>query len=196
MTQEYFLIQIAEHLEVAGIPFMVVGSSSSSIYSQPRTRHDADIVIDPTPAQLDRFLAALGSGYYFSPEAAHQSLSQRWLFNVIELASGWRVDLIVRKDRPFSVEEFARRQPRTLAGRTLPVASPEDVILSKLEWHKLTREWNKLTPPDCQVRDAVSVAAVQWPTLDLAYLRRWAVELGVSDTLEDLLRAAEEQQPE
>jgi hypothetical protein len=110
------------------------------------------------------------------------------MFNVIHLDSGWKADLIVRKDRPFSVEEFNRRQQVTLYGRTLPVTSAEDVILTKLEW-------DKITPSERQWRDALNVATVQWPTLDQAYLRRWAGVLGVSAKLEQLLRTADEQQP-
>jgi hypothetical protein len=189
MTQAEVLLSIAAHLEAAGIPFMVVGSYSSSLHSQPRTTNDADVVIDPTPAQLDGFLSGLGADFYFSPEAAHEALARRDMFNVIELSGGWKVDLIVRKDRPFSAEEFARRQLRPLAGRTLPVASPEDVILSKLEW-------NRITPSERQLRDAVGVAVVQWATLDRAYLSRWAAVLGVGVTLAELLQAAEQQQPQ
>ena len=62
----------------------------------------------------------------------------------------------------------------------------DGVILSKLEW-------NKITPSERQVRDALSVAVVQWPTLDRAYLRRWAPELGVTEKLEEVLRTAEVQ---
>lgn len=188
MTQEEFLVLIADRLNAASIPFMVVGSYSSIAYSQPRTTFDIDVVIEPMRAHLDQFLADLGGDFYVSPDEARQALAQRGMFNVIELTGGWKVDLIVRKDRPFSVAEFARRQPRTLGGRAIPVASPEDVILSKLEW-------NRITPSERQLRDAVGVAVVQWPTLDREYLTRWAAVLGVGDTLADLLRAAEQQLP-
>jgi hypothetical protein len=166
MTQEEFLLQIAEFLESVGIPFMVAGSHSSSVHSQPRTTNDVDLVIEPT----------------------QEALSRRTMFNVIDFDNGWKADLIVRKNRPFSIEEFSRRQLRTIHGRTLPIASPEDVILSKLEW-------NKIAPSERQVRDALNVAAVQWSTLDQAYLRKWAAELGVSEKLDEVLRAAKEQQP-
>jgi hypothetical protein len=188
MTQEEFLLQIAEYLETAGIPFMVAGSHSSSFHSHPRTTNDVDLVIDPTATQLDQFLTLLGDRYYASPEAAREALSRRGMFNIIDFDTGWKADLIVRKNRPFSVEEFSRRQQRTIYGRSLPITSPEDVILSKLEW-------DKITPSERQVRDALNVAAVQWPTLDQAYLRKWAADLGLTEKLEQLLRSAEEQQP-
>jgi hypothetical protein len=188
MTQEEFLLQIAGYLETAGIAFMLAGSHSSGVHSYPRTTNDVDLVIEATAEQLDRFLALLGDRYYTNRESAQEALSRRTMFNIIDFDDGWKADLIVRKNRPFSIEEFSRRQTRTIYGRALPIASPEDVILSKLEW-------NKITPSERQVRDALSVAAVQWPALDQAYLRKWAAELGLTEKLEEVLRAAEEQQP-
>jgi hypothetical protein len=187
MTQEEFLLRIAELLETAGIAFMVAGSHASSHHGHPRTTHDVDVVIEATPAQLDRFLSLLGDDYYASPETAHEALARRSTFNVLHLDSGWKVDLIVRKDRPFSIEEFRRRHVETLHGRPLPIASAEDVILTKLEW-------NKITPSERQLRDALNVAVVKWQSLDQAYLRHWAGALGVSEKLEELLRNAEQQQ--
>jgi hypothetical protein len=188
MSQEGLLLQLARLLDAAGVPFMVVGSYSSAAYSHPRATNDVDLVIDPTAEQLDRFLSALGDRYYVSRESAQDALTRRSMFNIIDLDTGWKADLIIRKDRPFSVEEFRRRQIRSLSGQSLPVAAPEDVILTKLEW-------DRITPSDRQIRDALNVAAVQWPVLDQAYLRKWAVELGVAEKLEQLLRHAEEQQP-
>jgi hypothetical protein len=188
MTQKELLHQLAGYLESAGIAFMVVGSHSSSFHSHPRTTNDVDLVIDPAPGQLEGFLALLGDRYYVSRESAEEALARRSLFNLIDLDTGLKADLIVRKDRPYSVEEFGRRQVQMLDGRPLPVASPEDVILTKLEW-------DRITPSERQLRDALNVAVVQWPGLDRDYLRKWAAALGVADKLEELLRDAEEQQP-
>lgn len=185
MTQGEFLTHLAACLEAAGIPFMVAGSHSSSYHGQARATNDVDLVIDPTPEQLDHFLTLLGDRYYVSPEAARQALQGRSIFNIIDFAAGWKADLIVRKDRQFSVEEFRRRQLGTLHGRFLPIASPEDVILTKLEW-------NGITPSERQVQDAYRVIVVQGPRLDREYLRKWAPTLGVAEQLEELLRRAEE----
>lgn len=186
MTQEQFLADIAQRLEAAGIPYMVAGSHASGYHGQPRATHDADLVIDPTPDQLDAFLNGLPKPYYVSREAAQDALRRRSMFNVILFSDGWKADLIVRKDRPFSVEEFRRRQVGQLYGHALPLASAEDVILTKLEW-------NQISPSERQVRDAVNVAVAQWPTLDKNYLLRWAADLGVAEMLDDLLREAEVQ---
>jgi hypothetical protein len=188
MNQDVFLKQVADWLEAAGIPYMVAGSHGSGYHGQARATNDVDMVIDPTPEQLDRFVALLGGRYYLSREAARDALRHRTMVNLIDVGEGLKADLIIRKERPFSLEEFRRRQVGTLYGRELPIVSAEDVILSKLEW-------DKITPSERQLRDALNVAVVQWPRLDREYLRKWAAELGVSESLEGLLRKAEDAQP-
>lgn len=185
MSQEDFLTRLAQGLHTAGIPFMVTGSLGSSFHGQPRATNDVDLVIDPTAEQLESFLSALENQYYVSQEAARDALRCRTMFNVIDVGGGSKADLIIRKDRPFSVEEFQRRKLESLFGCVLPMASPEDLILSKLEW-------DKLTPSDRQVQDALNVAVVQWTRLDLRYLQTWAPALGVVEKLGELLRKAEE----
>src|SRR5437899_2207719 len=103
MTQGQFLVQLATELERAGIPFMVAGSHGSSFHGQPRTTNDVDVVIDPTPDQLERFLTQLGERYYFSRASAQEALARRSMFNLIDFDEGWKADLIIRKERPFSL---------------------------------------------------------------------------------------------
>jgi predicted nucleotidyltransferase len=183
MTQEQFLVQVAEFLDAAGIPYMVAGSHGSSYHGLPRTTYDVDFVVDPSSDQLEAFLVLLGNQFYVSLEGAREALGKRAMFNIIDFKTGSKADLIVRKDRPFSVEEFSRRQQGVLHGTAVTIVSAEDVILSKLEW-------NKITPSERQVRDALNVVKVKGPALDLDYLRKWAADLGVSEKLQEVLRDA------
>lgn len=185
MHQDEFLIQVARAFEAASVPFMVAGSHASSTHGQPRSTQDADFVIDPTIEQLDRFLESLGEDYYVDRFSARQALKERTMFNIVSLTEGWKADLIIRKNRPFSLEEFARRRMQIVHTYSLPFASPEDVILTKLEW-------DSITPSERQVRDAMGVALVQRKSLDRAYLRKWAPTLGVAEKLEEILRSIDE----
>jgi hypothetical protein len=187
MSQEAFLAEVADKLNAAGVPFMVTGSHGSGYHGQPRATNDLDLVIDPTAAQLDTFVASLGDDYYVSADAAREALSRRSMFNIINLKLGWKVDLIIRKNRPFSIEEFGRRQAGSIQGCQVPIVSPEDVILSKLEW-------DLITASDRQIRDALQVAMAKWTVLDQAYLHKWAPALGVLDKLNMLLQKAEQVQ--
>ena len=115
MTQAVLLAKMARLLESAGAPFMVVGSFSSSIHGQPRTTNDLDLVVDFDSSSLPKFASWLVDGFYVSPEAAHDALARRGMFNVIDFENGWKIDLIILKDRPFSRSEFARRRPAMMA---------------------------------------------------------------------------------
>ena len=69
---------IVEKLEAMGIPHMVVGSFASTVYGEPRSTRDLDLVIDPTPEQLNRLLAALDpDDYYVDPDVARDALRRR-----------------------------------------------------------------------------------------------------------------------
>jgi hypothetical protein len=59
--QGELLRRITGILEQAAIPHMVVGSLASSFHGEPRQTRDIDIVIDPTPEALRRFVELLPS---------------------------------------------------------------------------------------------------------------------------------------
>jgi hypothetical protein len=173
--EEQALARVVGFLERLGIAYMVTGSLASSFHGRPRATHDADIVVDPSVQQLDRLVGALASeGFYVDSERARDALRRRRQFNVIDIESTAKIDLIVVKDRPFSREELARRRVVEIAsGLRLCVASPEDTLLSKLEWARAGGS-------ERQLEDAAGVAAAQH-SLDRAYIERWARELGVLD---------------
>jgi hypothetical protein len=185
ITQHAFLERLIRLLDQAGIAYMVAGSMGSSIHGRPRATQDADVVIDPTEEQLESLLALLESSYYVSREAAREAWRRRGMFNIVDFEGGWKADLILRKDSPFSRQEFEHRRQVDAMGQKLWVVSPEDIILSKLEWMK-GRE------SDVQYSDALGVAVTQWGSLDLEYLRKWAGVLGIEDMLTRLLKEAGE----
>jgi len=181
--QHEFLMGLVNHLEQAGIPYMVAGSVGSSLHGRPRATQDIDLVVAPTAEQLHRFLGSLGEDCYVSSEAAEEAVHRHTMFNVIDVSAGWKADLIIQKPRPFSLQEFERRRRMDLSGFMVWVVSPEDVILSKLEWTK-GRE------SEVQYADALGVAVVHYHDLDWDYLKKWAKELGVADALDRLRREA------
>jgi hypothetical protein len=142
-----------------------------------------DIVIDPDRDSLAKLIDLLGAEYYVSRSAALDALEYRGMFNIIDTRNGWKVDLVIRKTRPFSREEFTRRRPAELMGVQTWVLSPEDSILSKLEWSKGRQSV-------MQSQDAIHVVITQWNTLDFEYLRRWARELDIVRELDALIEQA------
>lgn len=167
------LARIAARLDAAGIPYMVAGSFASTFHGVPRSTHDIDIIIDPTDVSLAALLTALPeSDYYVDQDAANDALRRRSTFNVIDLATGWKIDLIIRKARPFSIEEMRRRQRGELYGAAVTIATAEDAIIAKLEWAKLCDS-------ERQLRDVEGMLAVRGATLDVSYIEKWVAELGL-----------------
>lgn len=150
-SQKEFLGKLVKVLDDSDIAYMLSGSMGSSLHGRPRATNDADIVIDPTQQQLTGFLDSLGPDYYVSRPGALDALKNRTMFNLIDVASGWKADIIIVKDRAYSREEFARRKTATVMGMNLCVVSPEDCILSK-SWNGQRAENLKLSsrmPPAC-----------------------------------------------
>lgn len=179
-TQEEFTLLIVGLLADAGTEYMVSGSFAADYYGEPRSTHETDIVVDSGPVQFQRLADALGTEFYLNRPAMQDAIANRGMFNIIDTHSGWKADLILRKERPFSIEEFARRRAMEFEGDVLWIVSPEDAILSKLEWAKNSDSQR-------QLQDATSIATVQWDGLDLAYIQRWAAELGVDESLHRVL---------
>jgi hypothetical protein len=132
-SQADLLKRVTAALEAVGIAYMVTGSIGSSLHGHPRATNDIDIVISPSEEQLDSFVESFGEDFYISTQAAKEAFNHKSMFNIIDNATGWKVDLVVRKERAFSREEFQRKRKVGVMGLDVFVASPEDVILSKLE---------------------------------------------------------------
>ncbi|MFK7766257.1 MAG: hypothetical protein AB8B55_03360, partial [Mariniblastus sp.] len=64
----------------------------------------------------------------------------------------------------------------------VPIASPEDTILSKLEWYRLGNEVSER-----QWDDVVRVMKILGNKVDQDYLEHYAIELAVSNLLQKLL---------
>jgi hypothetical protein len=140
----------------------------------PRSTQDVDFVIEATPEQLRAFIKSLPSDeYYVDEDAALEAHKRQSMFNMIDLASGWKIDMVIRKLRPFSEEEFRRRERVILNDAPVFVASAEDVVISKLEWSKLAQSQR-------QIEDVAAILRVRWVELDHFYLERWILELGLS----------------
>ena len=168
MKPDHALNILVDQLDRADIPHMITGSFASTYHGISRTTLDVDVVIDPSPQNLAPFLDHLSQmGFYVSEANATAALLARTQFNVIHIETVWKIDLIIRKNRPFSETEFARREAANILGVDTYVASAEDIILAKLEWAKDSAS-------ERQLRDIEGIIEIKADQLDRAYLSIWA----------------------
>ncbi len=114
------------------------------------------------------------------------SIQHNSSFNIIHRETMFKVDVFIPRPRPFLQSQLARAQKQTFTFDTevsAKFASPEDTILSKLEWYRMGGEVSER-----QWRDILGILKTRAGELDLAYLKKWAQELNVSDLLERVLK--------
>ena len=184
MTAEEVFRRVVGALERAGIPYMLTGSFASAFHGVPRATQDIDMVISPTADQLRALVRLLpASEYYVDEDAALDAHRRQAQFNVVDFASGWKIDLIIRKSRPFSRGEFDRRSTVDFHGLRLAIATAEDVLVAKLEWAKLAQSQR-------QIEDAAGILRIRASDLDRAYLHHWVRQLDLQEQWEAACRAA------
>lgn len=179
-SEQEFLVDVLRRLNQAGIEYMLTGSMASNIWGTPRTTHDLDFVVLLQPDQVDQFTAAFEDGFFIQRESVRGVFQPPYQFNVLDGQSALKTDFWLLRQSEFEREMFRRRLSLELFGVQAWVATPEDVLLHKLYW-------NRLTPSERQLLDAAGVFAVQADDLDLDYLKLWAAKLDVSAELGDLI---------
>ena len=186
MSQQELLRHIVETLESAEIPYMLTGSTVSSLQGQPRSTQDIDVVVDLDPSKISAINEAFPAPQFYVQESAmRDALLAHSMFNILDNEGGDKVDFWVLSAEPFDQSSFRRRQQEVGAGISMYVSQPEDTILAKLRWAKLSGGSEK------QLGDCIAVYEVNFPELDTDYLKRWSLELGVEELLARVQREAD-----
>ncbi|MES1255427.1 MAG: hypothetical protein ABUS56_07465 [Acidobacteriota bacterium] len=178
MTDEFDILKlVTERLDAAGIAHMLTGSVAAGYYAEPRMTRDVDLVVELDAAAAARVANLFAPDFLLDAGTIAAAVRRRGMFNLIHIVAAVKIDMIVRKDSPYRREEFRRRRRVAIGGHEMWLVSPEDLILSKLDWSKDSR--SELQQRD--VRGLLRHAAA----LDHAYMERWADELGIRHLLRE-----------
>ncbi len=179
---------VTSALEKLGVRYAVGGSLSSSLHGVMRSTLDVDIVADLRLEHIQPLVAVLSKEFYADDEMMRDAIEHRSSFNLIHYETSFKVDIFIPKSRAFDQMQLERRTTSVVTTEpehSLYVTSPEDVVLSKLEWYRMGGEVS-----DRQWRDILGVLKTKSGNLDLAYLHAWAKELKVADLLERAMKEA------
>ena len=178
-------LAVTSILERLGIEYLVGGSLATSLHGIPRATLDVDIVADLRMTHLDPFVSALQESFFVDADMVRDAIRRRATFNILHLATMFKVDVFVAGADDLLSTELARKQRVRVLEEPqsdLFVASPEDMVLQKLIWY---RKGGGIS--DRQWGDIVGVIETQGERLDMAYLRLWATRKGIADLLDRVL---------
>ncbi|MBN2573089.1 MAG: hypothetical protein JXP73_00860 [Deltaproteobacteria bacterium] len=176
-------------LERLGIEYVVGGSLATSLHGVPRSTLDVDIVADLRMSHLQDFVAALQADFFVDADMVRDAIRRRATFNLLHLATMFKVDVFVIGADELITSELARKQRMRVQEQppaSVFVATPEDMVLQKLLWYRAGGEIS-----DRQWADLLGVIKTQGQHLDLDYLRLWAERKEVADLLKRALAEAE-----
>jgi hypothetical protein len=181
-------LRVVRAFDRLGIRYLIGGSLASSLHGIPRNTNDADIVAELPGARVGELAADLSEEFYADESMMADAVRRAASFNLIHLATMFKVDVFVLRREPLLLEEMSRRQEHAVAEGSPErawFASPEDTVLQKLDWYKKGSEISER-----QWGDVMGVLKVRAGDLDIAYLRKWAPSIGVSELLERALSEA------
>lgn len=174
MSQPELLKKVIQVLENLNIPYMITGSIASSLQGEPRSTHDIDIVITFQKSQIKKLIDAFPSpDFYLDETSILDAIKSKRSFNLIDVKEGSKVDFWILTNDSFDQSRFSRRYGEEFSGIKMQVSSPEDTILAKLRWAKLSGGSEK------QFIDALRVYEVQFGKLNMGYLEHWVKELNI-----------------
>ena len=182
MTQIQLIKLIAEIFDQLKINYMLVGSFASSYYGEPRFTRDIDIVADLKLEQVEQFAQNFPENeFYLSKETIKQAIERGGMFNIFHISSGNKIDVFTPLKDPLLEKEWGRRKKILLEDFQIFSASPEYVILKKLEYYKEGES-------ELHLKDICSMLKTSGEEIDINYISFWAEKLKVSEIWENILK--------
>lgn len=185
MLQPQLLKKVLTIFEEHEIHYMITGSLVSSIQGEPRTTHDIDILVNITrssiPTLVDTFQPP---DYYISESAIEDAIQFKSMFNLLDTKDGDKIDFWILTDDDFDRSRFNRKVAEKILGLSMNISTPEDTILMKLKWARLSGGSRK------QFLDALRVYEIQFANLDIKYIQLWVNYLKVQELWDRLINEA------
>jgi hypothetical protein len=151
---------------------MITGAYAVSYFGLPRATHDLDIVIEINPADIERVVRKFSREYVVDKGMTENAVQYRTHFSIIHIKTDLKIDLWILKETASEIEKFARRKKVSLLGVLTYIISAEDMIITKLEWFKRSKNTKHLD-------DAVGIIKVQSGRLNRKYIKQTVKKLGI-----------------
>jgi len=133
MGVDKFLREVCNKLDDNNVRYMISGSIAANFYCIPRMTRDVDIVIDLSVKKIDDFVKLFPDSY-INIDTVRDEVGRKGMFNVIDHATGFKVDFIVRKDSEYSDLAFSRKERIKGFDTVIWVININDLLIAKIMW--------------------------------------------------------------
>jgi len=180
--------QVLLALNASGIPYALSGSLASNFYAVARSTKDADFIVETDAASLARLFDSLRDQFDTDRQLSFEMVTHTTRYILDHRATAFKIELFLLSDDPFDRSRFARRRLDEYEGVPVWVLSPEDVVVQKLRWLKLSRN-----PKHRE--DVRRVFAFSGDGLDMPYVSHWADTHGTRALLDEIRAEVERCRP-
>ncbi len=180
MDQKETFEKVIEILDDLKVEFLITGGFAVSFWGHPRSTHDLDILIKIKGNKEKLINSFREHDFYISEEAVEDAMKHQSMFNIIHSESDLKIDFWVIDGNPEHDTEFKRRVKKNFLGKEVYLISPEDLILTKLEWFKKSNSTRHLI-------DASGIWEIQQDVIVLDYLKKRAAALNLAELFDDLI---------
>lgn len=170
MTEELeSLKRVIERLNKGRFEYYLTGSMAMSFYLVARMTRDSDIIIQLNENDAKRFYDLFNDEFYMDFEMLMDSINKKMMFNLLDKKSFFKFDFIFFENTEYEVEKFKRRAAKKINNTEIYVISPEDLVISKLEWAR-----NSLS--EMQIKDVGMLLKLD---IDKKYINFWINKLNL-----------------
>lgn len=154
------LADLAGVLSQRAVPWYLFGAQAAVVWGRPRLTADFDVTVQLPDEHLDAFVADMtAAGFQLRVADAREFVRRARILPFVHAPTGVPLDLVLAG--PGLEEVFLRRvRWMDLAGRQIPVISPEDLVITKI-----------LAGRPKDIEDVQGVLAARAAALDLGWVR-------------------------
>lgn len=181
-----FVNQVLDALRAADVPYLIGGAMALWAWGEPRTTADLDLVIDLPVESMGALSNELEKREMLVPVDIMLDLliedRADLPINAIHMTSGYKAEMFLLKPGDALRESSLQRRRLVDLGPSLGevyVHSPEDLILNKLRFYRISQQTK-------HVRDIASIVLYQADALDMAYIERWVQILNLTDEWQEI----------
>jgi hypothetical protein len=181
MEQHELLGYLVRCLEKLDIHYFVTGAVACIAYGEPRFTNDIDVVAEIDDSHIAKLKECFPEEeFYLDSDAVREAIRRRHQFNIIHPASGLKIDIMISKKDAFDKNRFSRiKRIRPLEDTEANFASPEDVIIKKMEYYKEGSS-------EKHIRDIMGMLKISGEMIDPKYISLWAKRLHLEEIWQDI----------